>query len=110
MTLCITIQLKSSLFHLVSIYLDSVLIHDIVIVFRGTLTFFLSSFTKNCLTIDRQFSFYYLTSFLILPLHDERYFFNGSVIIYSIQMMLIKFSHKITRNYLFIILYLTETL
>ena len=110
MTLCITIQLKSSLFHLVSIYLDSVLIHGNSIVFRGTLTFFLSSFTKNCLTIDRQFSFYYLTPFLILPLHDEKYFFNGSVIIYSIKMMLIKFSHKITRNYLFIILYLTETL
>ena len=59
---------------------------------------------------DRQFSFGYLKSFLILPLHDEKYFFNGSLIIYSIKMMLIKLSHKITTNYLFIILNLTETL
>ena len=55
---------------------------------------------------DRQFSFGYVKSFLILPLHDEKYFLTEV----SSPILSIKLSHKITTNYLFIILNLSETL
>ena len=61
---------------------------------------FPSPFAKNCLMTERQFSFDYLKSFLILPLHDEKYFFNGSLIICSINQTQLQDYQKLLIYYL----------